>query len=227
MKMRERRSWIPVTMILAGLLVLDRGSLHGAPAADAPQSRPGARLTMDSLHQQGGVPLGWQLTPPPGEVAAGRRDFDDLGCPSCHRVAGETFSHATTGAGPELTGMASFHPAAYFVESILNPDAVLIDAPGYVGTDGHSTMPSYPELTVGQLGDLVAYLASLRADGSTASCHAAASSTLPAGVSMSRIDVHNRPLPSVETGARILRANLRRVAGKARRVREMVRDEGP
>ncbi len=53
----------------------------------------------------------------------------------------------------------------YFVESILTPDAVLVDGPGYIGPDGRSVMPSYPDLTLRQLADLVAYLKSLTAGG--------------------------------------------------------------
>ena len=121
------------------------------------------RITMDMLHQAGGVPPGWRLTLPAGDVPEGRRTFVQLGCHSCHAVKGETFSPAgdASHVGPDLTGMGSHHPAAYFAESILSPDAVLIDAPGYVTADGHSRMPTYPDLTVAQLADLVAYLGSL------------------------------------------------------------------
>jgi mono/diheme cytochrome c family protein len=112
---------------------------------------------MEALHRTGGVPPGWKLTPPPGDPAAGKRLFGDLGCAACHGVGGA----ATPGVGPGLGGMGSHHPAAYFVESIINPDAVIVDGPGYVGPDGRSIMPSYPDLTVAQLADLVAYLASL------------------------------------------------------------------
>src|SRR2546427_12863874 len=115
---------------------------------------------MAALHQAGGVPPGWGFTVPPGDVGAGRRTFADAGCPSCHRVAREAFP-PPTGPGPELTGMGSHHPAEYFVESILTPDAVLVDGPGYIGPDGRSVMPSYPDLTLRQLADLVAYLKSL------------------------------------------------------------------
>jgi len=115
----------------------------------------------------GGVPPGWKLTPPPGDVSAGRAAFADFGCHSCHRVEGEPFS-AKAGAdqvGPELTGMGAHHPPAYFAEAILNPDAILIEGPGYIGPHGHSTMPDYPDMSVQQLGDVVAYLVSLRTGG--------------------------------------------------------------
>jgi mono/diheme cytochrome c family protein len=147
------------------------------------------------LHQQGGVPLRWQMSLPPGDSAAGRQAFIDFGCHGCHRVAGESFSaDASNRPGPDLSGMGSHHPAAYFAEAILNPDAVLIDAPGYIGEDGHSIMPTYPEMTTGQLSDLVAYLASLK-DGGDQSCHGGGSSAPSTAVIMSPVDLQNRPAP--------------------------------
>jgi hypothetical protein len=64
-------------------------------------------------------------------------------------------------SGPELTGMGKHHPPPYFLESIVNPNAVVVEGPGYVDADGRSTMPAYPDLTVAQLQDLVAFLTSL------------------------------------------------------------------
>jgi mono/diheme cytochrome c family protein len=128
---------------------------------------PGLRITMDALHRMGGTPPGWKLTPPAGSVAAGRRAFVDFGCASCHKVEGESFSvkESAGNVGPDLTGMGAHHPAAYFAEAILNPDAVLIEGPGYIGPDGHSVMPDYPDMTSRQLGDLVAYVSSLTKGG--------------------------------------------------------------
>jgi mono/diheme cytochrome c family protein len=124
---------------------------------------------MQALHQAGGTPPGWKLTPPPGDPGRGRETFVELGCQSCHLVRGEDFASGNDAehVGPELTGMGSHHPAAYFVEAILNPNAVLIDGPGYVDEQGLSRMPAYPELTLAQLADLVAYLRSLTGDGTT------------------------------------------------------------
>ena len=125
---------------------------------------------MHDLHRMGGVPPGWKLTPPAGDIETGRALFVDFGCHSCHRVEGESFS-AKPGSGqvgPDLTGMGAHHPAAYFAEAILNPDAILIEGPGYIGPNGHSTMPDYPDMTLQQLGDLVAYLKSLKTGGAHA-----------------------------------------------------------
>jgi hypothetical protein len=164
----ERRVARLVT-VLVGLAACGAGQEERAPATSA-VSRPrtrSVRMTMEALHQAGGIPPGWHFTIPAGNVDAGRRAFAELGCPSCHRVAGESFAGGAsqTGIGPDLTGMGSHHPAEYFAESILNPDAVLVEGPGYVDADGRSVMPSYPDVTLAQLGDLVAYLRSLRAGG--------------------------------------------------------------
>ena len=141
----------------------------GATRSSAPQpeSMPrlsGMRITMEDLHRGGGVPPGWRLTLPPGDIRAGHQAFVDFGCYTCHAVQGGEFPDVPAGqggVGPDLTGMGSHHPAAYFAESILNPNAVLVDGPGYLGRDGRSIMPAYPDMTLAQLGNLVAYLRSL------------------------------------------------------------------
>jgi mono/diheme cytochrome c family protein len=136
---------------------------------DTKQSGPPAsiRLTMDQLHAQGGVPKGWRFLMPPGDVAEGRKAFVTMECFACHDVKGEDFPHDTKtprGAGPELTGMGSHHPAEYFAESILNPNRVIVLGTGYTGPDGLSKMPSYADsMTLKQLADVVAYLKSLTA----------------------------------------------------------------
>lgn len=135
------------------------------PPAARPETKS-VRVTMLALHQMGGVPPGWKLGIPPGTVDAGRRTFVDYGCPSCHRVAGEPFEKdAEGGVGPGLTGMGSHHPPEYFAESILNPDAVLVEGEGFISEGGRSTMPSYPDMTLQQLADIVAYIGSLKMEG--------------------------------------------------------------
>ena len=81
-----------------------------------------------------------------------------LACYRCHRLRGESYP-APSAAGPELTGIGGHHPAGYIAESILNPDAVIVEGPGYTGPGGRSTMPEYRDvLSVADLLDLVAYL---------------------------------------------------------------------
>lgn len=158
---------------VACLTVIVTGARAQTATADpTPRS---VRITMEALHQLGGVPPGWTLSPPAGEGARGRAVYERFGCYTCHAVQGEAFP-APTAAGPDLTGMGAHHPAAYFVESIINPTAVLVDGPGYIGADGRSAMPAYPDMTIAQLVDLVAYLRGLKSGGAT---HLAMPTTAP------------------------------------------------
>ncbi|HEV8673357.1 MAG TPA: iron transporter [Methylomirabilota bacterium] len=132
----------------------------------APPAGP-VRTTMEELHRYGGVPPGWRFAVPAGDPRAGREVFAKLECYRCHAVRGEQFGEGALvggGPGPELSGMGTLHPAEYLAESILNPNAVIVAGPGYTGPDGRSTMPDYRDaVMVGELLDLVAYLASLGA----------------------------------------------------------------
>jgi mono/diheme cytochrome c family protein len=181
---------------------------------------------MDALHQLGGVPAGWQLTVLPGDVEAGRRTFEELGCPSCHAVAGESFAdQGRGGPGPELTGMGSHHPPAYFLEAIVNPDAVLVDGPGYVSPQGRSTMPSYPDVTVTQLEDLVAYLSSLTS-GDPHAGHRMPGMAATAGAAPTRANPADRPAPP-PTAARVFFAQSYDVLpGKVQAFEDWFRREG-
>jgi len=156
-----RRAQQPVTVALLLALAACAGTARRSPQAGG---SAGVRISMAELHGSGGVPHGWQFRLPPGDPKAGRQTFVDLGCFTCHTVRDESFPEAARGAtdvGPDLSAMGSHHPASYFAESIVNPNAVLVDGPGYIGPDGRSIMPAYPDMTLQQLGDLVAYLRSL------------------------------------------------------------------
>jgi cbb3-type cytochrome oxidase cytochrome c subunit len=135
---------------------------------------------MEALHMAGGVPPGWQFTLPRGDAAAGREVFVTMQCYTCHHVAGEAFpAHPPRDTGPDLTGMGAHHPATYFAESIINPNAVIITGAGYTGPDGLSRMPEYGEMTIAQLLNLVAYLQSLQAPASHGQPHPARQHTPP------------------------------------------------
>jgi len=143
---------------------------HPHPPGTPPHEHPKApvRITMEELHKHGGVPPGWHFSFPDGDLKAGRKVFTKLECYKCHEVKSEHFPHAPKGpdtAGPELTGMGPHHPAEYFAEAILSPNAVIVTGPGYTGPDGLSIMPDYREsLTVAELIDLVGYLKSLKGE---------------------------------------------------------------
>ena len=119
------------------------------------------RVTMGELHKSGGIPKGWIFRPPEGDPDRGREVFVKLECSACHTVQGEAFPPPTR-PGPDLTGMGGHHPAGYLAESVINPNAVIVEGPGYTGPDGSSIMPDYrASLTLAELDDLVAYLQSL------------------------------------------------------------------
>jgi copper resistance protein D len=120
-----------------------------------------ARITMQALHATGGVPKDWRFTPPDGDAAKGRAVFVRLECYTCHAVAGEKFPRPS-GVGPALGDVGRHHPAGYLFESVINPNAVIVEAPGYTGRDGRSIMPDYRDsLSTRDLIDLIAYLKSL------------------------------------------------------------------
>lgn len=136
-----------------------------APAGPAAGGKSGVTLSMDELHRAGGVPPGWRFSWPDGDARKGREVFARLECYQCHEVKGESFPPVVqdpTRRGPALAGMGAHHPAEYFAESILSPNAVIVTGPGHTGPDGLSVMPDYRDsLTLAETIDLVAYIRSL------------------------------------------------------------------
>ena len=134
---------------------------HGAARQAPPPSRT---ITMEELHRSGGVPRGWKFTlPSGGDAAKGQKLFAELECFKCHARQGAAAppSGADRNVGPDLSSMGGHHPAEYFAESIIAPNHVIVEGPGWVGPDGRSIMPSYADsLSVTQLLDLVAFIKS-------------------------------------------------------------------
>ena len=158
--------WKTRTMLAwcGSLLALALGLGLSAWAQQGTATRPKPiRIPMEELHKAGGVPPGWKFALPPGDPVKGRKAFVDFECFSCHQVKGEKFPPGKKGdVGPELTGMGGRHPTDYFLESLVNSNAVIVEGPGFTGPDGLSKMPDYRDsMTVAQLIDLVAYLKSL------------------------------------------------------------------
>ena len=149
-------------LLSALAIVIALGGLALAPAPKS--STPPKPISMDELHRTGGVPRGWKFTlPAGGDPRRGREVFAKLECAKCHQIKPDFPKTGGAGdVGPELTGMGAHHPAEYFAESILDPNAVILAGPGYVGPDGRSIMPDYRDsLSVAELVDLVAYIKSL------------------------------------------------------------------
>jgi mono/diheme cytochrome c family protein len=150
-----------VTRVLVALLVVI--AVGTSAFAQVRTGTPPTPVTMEELHRTGGVPRGWKFTVPPGDAKAGRALFAKLECNKCHEVKPDFPKTGGAGdAGPPLTGMGAHHPAEYFAQSIVDPNAVILAGPGYVGSDGRSTMPDFRDsLTITELIDLVAYIKSL------------------------------------------------------------------
>ena len=142
-----------LTLICTMLVV----SLHSAGVA----AEKAKHAEIDTHH-----PKGWVFTMPKGNPVKGRAVYEKFSCYSCHEVRGEKFPPLDKGqaVGPELSQMGPMHPLEYFTESIINPSAVA--AKKYRGPDGRSKMPHFNEdMTVQELIDVSAYLASLRPKG--------------------------------------------------------------
>jgi L-cysteine S-thiosulfotransferase len=106
-------------------------------------------------------PQNWRFALPKGDPAKGRKVFEKFQCYFCHEVRGENFPFAGVDYGPELSQMGRMHPLEYFAESVTNPSAW--ESKQDRGPDGKSKMPEYNDrMTVQELIDLSAYLASLR-----------------------------------------------------------------
>ena len=155
-----------IVAVLVGGTLAQAQHQHGTPAAKPPaDAQASRRVTMEELHRSGGVPAGWRFSWPAGDAAKGREVFAKLECYQCHEIKGETFPVVAPDParrGPELSGMGGNHPAEYFAESIINPNAVIVLGPGHTGPDGLSIMPDFRDsLTLAETIDLVAFIRSL------------------------------------------------------------------
>jgi hypothetical protein len=91
--------------------------------------------------------------------------------------------------------MGAHHPPGYFVEAILNPNAIVVDGAGYTGSNGLSVMPAYPDMPLVDLTDLVAYLSSLTTGHNHAMMMAAQqAAAVPT-------NLRERPAPPPQAGA--------------------------
>ena len=107
------------------------------------------------------------FTLPEGDVEAGQVAFLELGCPSCHTVAGLDLAVAN-GSSPEMEiELGGMQPKrmtyAELVTSVINPSHKLSRSSFDPITDdtGQSLMPSLnDEMTVAQLVDIVTFLES-------------------------------------------------------------------
>lgn len=165
-QMREA-NYMRRRIVLALLLSFLGGGLFLASCSRDPQRR---RETSQGMEGHT-MPPEWKFTLPQGNPTEGREVFVKMECYKCHEVKGEKFpavAEGERGVGAELSQMAGMHPVEFFAESVINPNAVVdpdAKEKGYLGTDGKSKMPNYNDLlTVKQVADLAAYLASLKGE---------------------------------------------------------------
>ena len=124
------------------------------------KTTPNAEKRQGQTHH----PIGWRFTMPKGDAAKGRAVFEKFECHYCHEVRGENFPFPTENA-PELSQMGALHPVEFFAESIMNPNSVV--PKNYRDAEGRSPMSDFTEkMTVRELIDVSAYIASLRPKGS-------------------------------------------------------------
>jgi hypothetical protein len=211
-----RRAALGVALLALGCARDERPAVPTARSTLPPP--PPVRMSMEALHAAGGVPYDWKLAPAPGDPARGRAVFAAYGCPSCHVVQGEAFPDQGTSPGPDLTGMGAHHPAAYFVEAILNPSAIVVDGEGSATPGGLSTMPAYPDMSLVDLTDVVAYLASLTT-GHDHAAMMAARGAMPA-------NLRERPAPPPQPGAIHLVMRFDVLPGRLADFEAWFRDEG-
>ncbi len=221
---RILRSALVLGGLLPALFSLDAAAGHEHKAEDhqvkqhsGVEGKTPIRTTMEELHRHGGTPSSWRFQVPEGDPDEGRRVYVKLECFACHNVRGEKFPRSDpkpTDKGPDLTGMGVHHPAAYFFESILHPNRVIVEGPGYIGPDGLSIMPSYNHLlTVDDAVNLVAYIRGLKG-----SCGHASHMQ---GKSMAKEAQphHSDKMARTPKGAIHLRIKDQKIAGASRTIR--------
>jgi complex iron-sulfur molybdoenzyme family reductase subunit gamma len=98
---------------------------------------------------------------PGADPTRGRQLVSDMGCISCHNLPGKA---AVNDVGPDLTLAGAMHRPEYLLESMKDPNAVIIPAPGYFDPKTwSSTMPSFgDQIPEKDYNDVVEYLRSLQ-----------------------------------------------------------------
>jgi complex iron-sulfur molybdoenzyme family reductase subunit gamma len=102
------------------------------------------------------------IGPVPGADAnRGKQLVSEMGCLACHNLPG---SPAVNDVGPDLIHAGSIHRPEYLLESIKDPNAVIVPAPGYYDPKTWtSTMPSFgDQIPEKDYNDVVEYLRSLQ-----------------------------------------------------------------
>ncbi len=130
-----------------------------------------AQKTLAPLGDVGDAPPA-AISLPPGNPKSGRDLFPEYGCSSCHQARGVSFAGAGEGGvGPDLTSIGAIQTREYLIESILDPNAVVVASPpsvdaggdgSYSDVNGRSRMPQFGDvMTIDHLLDLAEFLKTL------------------------------------------------------------------
>jgi len=99
-------------------------------------------------------------------IEEGQKAFKALKCWQCHVIKGYEFGALQPGnVGPDLTGIGSIQTMEYLIESVVNPDALIVPPLEKHAKEGHSKMPSFVQtITVDQLTKVGFFMKSLTTD---------------------------------------------------------------
>lgn len=152
------------------LYLLSKSGLEADEAA-AQQIAKAQRRFAGSAPVASAGEAGGALKLPEGDAEAGRAVFELMRCFQCHKLKGVAFNlpemtpeQLAANVGPDLTGIGAIQTETYLLESILNPNAVILPDPApdqKYSEGGASKMPSYGAAMMFQQAiDLVAFLKS-------------------------------------------------------------------
>lgn len=93
-------------------------------------------------------------------IEEGQEVFAAKKCWQCHTIQGKNFEELEPGSvGPDLTSIGTIQTREYIIESILNPDALVVPPIEDHSQEGRSKMPSYAEqIGVSDLMKLAVFL---------------------------------------------------------------------
>ncbi|MBI1909452.1 MAG: c-type cytochrome [Deltaproteobacteria bacterium] len=147
------KGFVPITFAVWDGAISERNGMKGLTRwrflrfeGEAVPKRALQNLVIDSI--------------PGANASRGKQLTVDLGCVSCHNLP---LSPATN-VGPDLTHAGMIHRIEYLLESVKNPNAVIVPAPGYYDPKTlTSTMPSFGDQVPDKdYNDIAEYLRSLQ-----------------------------------------------------------------
>ena len=79
-------------------------------------------------------------------ITEGQEVYAAKKCWQCHVIAGKDFGALEKGkVGPDLSSIGAIQPREYMIESIINPDALVVPPVDEHTAEGRSKMPNYVE----------------------------------------------------------------------------------